>query len=169
MHTKKEDKGFLYIGSVAFAGFIMATEYYSATVCFIMNYWMYSVSFIVISVIIFFILLKKVSSLDLIFFIPFLYTVPVVSFYTLPKIIHTIDIGVIDKNNISFKAVVERVTYTYRADPPYLYAKVLDLPIMQKMKVQVEDRDFNILQSGNIITVHGSLSKICFNYEGYTY
>jgi len=161
----KDKNGFLYIGSVAFAGFVMMMEYYTTSVCFISNYWMYSILLMIVLFLVVFLLFKNIPQMSILFFVPFLYTMPVVSFYTIPKVIHTLNI--IDSKDIGFKAVVERVAYTYRADPPYLYAKVHDLPLMTKMKVQVEDRDYNILHKGDDIIVYGTISMLCFRYVGY--
>ena len=140
-------------------------EYYTTSVCFISNYCLYSIILMIVLFLVVFWLFKNISQLIILFSLPCHFSMRAWSFYTLPKVIHPLNI--IDSNDIGFKAVVERVAYTYRADPPYLYAKVHDLPLMTKMKVQVEDRDYNILHKGDDIIVYGTISMLCFRYVGY--
>jgi len=150
------------------AGILSLTEYNSQTVCILSNYWIYSLSLMIILLILMIATIKyEYFNVDLTFFIPVLYIIPVISFYSIPKVIDLINLKVMNKKQVHFEARVDNIYYIRRADKPHLRVTPLEDIGIDEIFIRVEDKDYNLLKTNDKILMYGTLSNICFRYNSY--
>jgi len=158
-------KSFLII---IFMMLLQLSEYNSQTVCNVNNYWIYSLFLLIAFTSLIVVIIKyEYFNLDLMFFIPFLYIIPVMSFYTIPKVVDLVNLSAINKKDIKFIAIVDNIFYIRRADKPHLRVTPLEKIGIEEIFIRVENKDYNILKANDKIRMYGTISNICFRYDSY--
>lgn len=87
--------------------------------------------------------------------------IPLVSFYTLPRLVNSINFK--DKKLVELEGLVKDKYYLRRADDPYMRMLIDDLSI-GTITTTFSPSMYNKIKVNSKIKIRGELSSICFCY-----
>ncbi|WP_428738453.1 hypothetical protein [Sulfurimonas sp.] len=101
------------------------------------------------------------------FYLFFLYSIPVFSFYFFPATIDFLLPSITDKKSISIKATIQDIYYIKHADNPHIVFDLQENDFLDKLDIPLSKKTTQNIKVGAIVNVYVTISKICLNYKGY--
>jgi hypothetical protein len=171
--VKSDREFFSAIFSAVIASSLFLFLYKATCHFFIKNYWVVSFMMTIILFGVLFLniyrteIQKTKKSQGWYFYLFFLYSIPVFSFYFFPATIDFLLPSITDKKSISIKATIQDIYYIKHADNPHIVFDLQENDFLDKLDIPLSKENAQKLEVGAIVNVYVTISKVCLKYKWY--